>query len=92
VTAALSELVMPVVISADLCVAIILQTTWDIRMPEEYNAEALWEIHFSLKITGNPREIDPNATRDKCDSARCSAGFKGLAAELPQVLGNTESF
>jgi hypothetical protein len=49
-----------------------LLTTWDMPTPYEYNADALSENHCPLEIKGDPREINPFATQEQCDSTRCS--------------------
>ena len=52
-------------------------TTWHMPPLGSYNASALREIDQTPQNTGYPREFNPSATRDQCDSTRCSAWFGG---------------
>jgi hypothetical protein len=46
----------------DECIANNLLTTWDMRTHGVYNANAVWEKHYPLEITGNPRDTNLFAT------------------------------
>lgn len=55
--------------------ASVLPTAWPIPMPDAYNVDALRCLLHSLKFEGNPREIDPEATRGKRGLTRCDGWF-----------------